>query len=190
MAKRKSSGPSRPTARPATVETVVASPWHPGKTDRVQRVVDSVLVLRRAGRISAEQWQAAELYRDAYDAVRAGPGGAMDPGKTGGACGSRTPSTAAFDAGLRLREATRALDAIEVPPGGEVKITVVVEMVVGQGWTVEDAASAIHQPGADGRASGRNRAMVAYMLRLGLAALAEVWLRGGPRRARTEALVR
>lgn len=173
------------TARPPTIETVVVSPWLPGKTDRVRRVLDSVLALRRAGRITSEQWEAAELYRDAYDAVRAGPGRAMDPGKGGGGGGTaRTPSSAAFDAGLRLREATAALEAIEVPLRAQVRATVVVEMVVGQGWSIQGAAAAIHGVGSDGAPSGRARTLVSAQLHDGLNALALLWLRTGARRGR------
>lgn len=190
MADRKRKrGDERPTARPATVAAVVPSPWLAGKTDRVERVLDSVLALRRAGRITADQYAAAEQYRAAYDTVRAGPGGAMDPSKSGGGGGTaRTPSTAAFDAGLRLREATWALEALLVPVGARVRATVVVEMVVGQGWTLEGAAAAIHGIGADGRANGRKRAMVAGQLRDGLDALAALWGANALRRSIERAL--
>ncbi len=171
------------TARLPTIAAVVASPYTPGTVDYVDRVLDPVLALRRAGRITAEQYQAAEAYREIYDAVRAGPCGSLDPSKIcGGGFGSRTPGVHVFDCALKLREATRALGSVPVPLGGEVDVTVVVEMVAGQGWTIDGAASAIHGVGLGGRASGRNRALVAGMFRAGLDALVDLWLRSAPRR--------
>lgn len=159
------------TARQPTIAIVVASRLTPGTVDHVHRVLDPILALFRSGRISRAQYDAAERYRSAFDAVRAGARSVDLTRIGGGSTGSRTPAPATFDAALRLREATRVLDAVPVPPGGQVSVAVVVEMIAGQGWSVESAAAAIHGAGADGRASGRNRTMVANMLRAGLDAL-------------------
>lgn len=175
------------TARLPTIPTVVHGAITPGTVDRVERVKDPVLAMRRrrVNPITAEQYEAAETYREIYDAVRAGPGGSLDPSKIcGGGFGSRAPGTYVFDCALRLREATRVLNAIPVPLGATVNVTVIIEMIVGQNWTIEGAAQAIPQsrnPG--GRASGRNRALVAGMFRAGLDALVDLWFRSAQRRA-------
>lgn len=161
------------TARPPTIPVVVASPYTPGTVDHVRRVLDPVLSLRRSGRITEAQYRAAMLYRDCYDGASEYPSG-MAEQLGSRRSGSGTLSPRAFDACMRLREATRVLIAVPVPAGAIVNATVVVEMIVGQGWTIQGAAAAIHGTGADGRATGHARDLVASQLRTGLDALANL----------------
>ena len=175
--RRPSSSP--PSARPSTVAAVVASPWLPGKTDRVQRVLDSVLQLRRSGQISAAQYDAAERYRTAYEAVRAGMGGVMDPDRVGGGSSSgKIPQAAELAAADILSDASLALSRV----GG----TVIVEMVVGQGWTIADVTRSLfsEQP------TEANRKHVGAFLRLSLTTLADRWFSMASRPSSTCAVER
>lgn len=182
------------SARPPTISVVVHSAYTEGTTDRVDRVLDPILAMRRAGRlgngiVADERYDAAERYRAVYDAVNSGVR-SVDLNAAGGGFGARTPSTWMLDAALHLREATTALNAVPVPYGGQVHVTTVVDMVVGQGWTIDSAARFIHYTGSDGRASGRHRKLVSDMLKAGLDALANLWLKSAPRRGGNRVCVR
>lgn len=154
-------------ARRPTVAAVVPSPYTPGTIDHVTRVLDTILLLRRTGRISLAEYEAAERYRDAYDAVRA-TGCAIDPTKSGrGSPVSRIPAPAALLAAETLTRATRALERHGSP--------VVVEMIVGQGYTIEEAAGSLFGRDGDGKPSRQSREAVGVFLRRSLAVLADLW---------------
>ena len=168
--RRRTRALERPTARPPTIAAVVASPYTPGTVDRVRRVVDTLLQLHRSRQINDAQYAAADRYRTAYEAVRAGMGGAGDYERArGGAPGSRSITPAAARGADDLADASKALRAC----GAEV----LVEMIVGQGWTAEQAARAIFA-----RATRRDREHVTAFLRAGLSALVELWGQDAPRR--------
>lgn len=182
------------SARPPTISVVVHGAYTAGTTDRVDRVLDPILAMRRSGRLGSgltadERYDVAERYRAVYDAVRSGAK-SVDLTAAGGGFGARTPSTWMLDAALQLRKATRVLGAVPVPHGGKVSVTVVVEMVAGQGWTIDSTAAAIHGVGANGRPSGRNNRIVSDMLKAGLDALVDLWIRNAQRRAGNRVCVR
>lgn len=165
--KRNWRGTAPLTARPQTETAVVSSPYTPGKTDTVERVVDELHRQRHdgriAGKITEEQYQAGQIYRAAYETLAAGPCGTLDPDRVGGGgFGSRCPALAEIEAARMLKICNSAL--------GAVGARTCVEHVVGMGGSLESFLT--HHGLAHGQDRvGRGRLCAALTLRDGLTAL-------------------
>lgn len=166
--KQAKQAPSERTARRPTMTVTVSSPWLPGVTDRVEKVVDTIMLMRRSKQINEWQYLAADRFRDAYEAVRTGLGGACDLERVraGGGQGRGSNERAAWGTET-LADATACLAKI----GG----SVIVEMVVGQGYSVDDAAGSLFGRAADGTVRRQDREAVGNFLRMHLRALADLW---------------
>lgn len=148
----------------ATAKVNVASPYSHG-IDRVDRVIDTVDALYRRKQIDRRQKEAADVYRDAFDAVGGGSiGGAMDFDKvrSGGSAGG-SPTPAALIAAETLRHASAALGELD---------SMIMQLVVGVGHSVEHVAGIVL-----GKAtlSARDQEHVGRRLREALTLLANKW---------------
>lgn len=165
-ARRKGKPAAPPTARPPTISARVSSPYTPGTIDRVERVLDSVLQLRRSRQITEEQYQAARTYQAAYEELQRGIGSAMDPSQLPGGHQRATICERRLDAAKYLKTANAALDAVGA--------RVFVEEVVGKGGSLACVSAALWPSEGRGGPSQRQRNAVGLMLRAGLDKLAHL----------------
>jgi hypothetical protein len=165
-----------PSARPPTTRVNVSHPRLPGFTEQVDRVVDTLdAMLKRGPRyLEVRHWQAAQIFRRAYEALHGAVGGVMDfdrvraPGFPGS-----TPAARQLYASERLREARCKLYEQDY---------LIVELVAGQGRSIEQTA-AIVLGKAPSKVEGTK---IGDRLRCGLNELACIWLpepRNGPMRS-------
>ncbi|MBK5958587.1 hypothetical protein CCR97_10250 [Rhodoplanes elegans] len=131
------------------------------------RVVDTITLMARAKQIGSAEHAAALRYRSAFERTYGGSSHLLDPDRTPSAPSSGSHSAARLAAGLLLNEADRALARV----GG----TVVVEMVVGRGYTIDDAAGSLFGRDEQGRTRKADRDHVGAWLKLSLRRLAKLW---------------
>ncbi len=157
----------------------VASPWNNG-FDRIQRVVDTITVMHRRKQLDQRQHDAAQRYRFAFEACHGAVRSSLNVDNfTPGAPGSRTPSSPLLMAAEILNETRRLLGAID---------GLVVEMVAGQGCSIEEATARMCGRDKDGRCREGDLRTIGSRLREALNLLAYRWF-GPDRRAKHDAFV-
>lgn len=130
------------------------------------RTVPSVNRLKGKNKLDARQANAAEEYRDAYEAIRISLGGVMDFDRVRGGGGAVAPAEAALVAGEKLRK----VKAIVGQRG-----ILIVEHIVCQGRTVEECARIMYGY-QDGQATAsRDVNYVGRALREALKEIADAW---------------
>jgi len=98
----------------------------------VDRIVVTVEQMRRAGQIDARQFQAAEQYKDAWDAMNSGMPCALDRSRMGGGGGDGSPSDWKLWGYGQIREAGALLGAVDAG---------MLSDIIGEGHTVKSYAS-------------------------------------------------
>jgi hypothetical protein len=165
-----------PSARPQTKRVNVGHPTLPGFTEQVDRVVDTLDQMLKAGpkHLNIRQWQAAQIFRRAYEILHGAVGGVMDfdrvraPGFPGA-----TPAPHQLYASERVREARCKLYEQDY---------LIVELVAGQGRSIAQTATIM----LDKAPSKIDRTKIGDRLRCALNELAGIWLpeaRNGPMRS-------
>jgi hypothetical protein len=174
MSKKKTKGlkPEQiPTGRPRTERAKVSSPTVPGATEEVDRVMDTIDVMRRRRQLDYRQFRAAEKVRAAYDVVHGSGGNTMDPDRVCGAgTPGRPPPQIYLDAAEVLREARNGLYALDRR---------ILLMVAGEGCSIEECAGILWgvDP-ATGRALQVDAKDAGRRLRIALSELADLWFPG------------
>ena len=163
-----------PSARPQTKRVNVSHPSLPGFTEQVERVVDTLDLMLKARQLDLRLWQAAQIFRRAYETLDGAVGGAMDFDRVRAPRGpGATPATYQLYASERLREARGKLYEQDY---------LIVELVAGQGRSIEQTAAIML-----GKApSSREGTKIGDRLRCALNELARIWLpevRNGPMRS-------
>jgi|GEM_PF-6257573 len=144
---------------------------------RAEWAVDTLRTMARAHQIDDRQLMAVTQFREAFDAVGASIGGALDPDKIRGAA-SGSPPPAMLAAADTLLEARHML--------GEQQFDVVAK-IIGSGMTISECTATIHgklmlDPGSgevvpkDRRRRSEDRTFTARLFRDGLTALADAWV--------------
>jgi hypothetical protein len=155
-----------PSARPQTKRVNVSHPTLPGFTEQVDRVVDTLDAMLKAGprHLELQQWQAAQIFRRAYEILHGAVGGVMDfdrvraPGFPGA-----TPAPHQLYASERLREARGKLYEQDY---------LIVELVAGQGRSIAQTATIM----LDKAPSKIERTKIGDRLRCALDELACIWM--------------
>ncbi len=130
------------------------------------RTVPSVNRLKGKNKLDARQANAADEYRDAYEAIRLSLGGAMDFDRVRGGGGPVAPAEAALIAGEKLRKVKAVVGQ---------RAILIVEHIVCHGRTVEECARIMYGY-QDGQATGsRDVNYVGRALREALSEIANAW---------------
>lgn len=138
-----------------------------GRLRVVERRVDTVDMLYRRRQIDARQRQAADMFKNAHDAMIAGIPCALDQSRVGGGSAhSPAPGETALWGAETMAEASRVLGLLD---------GAILHMVLGNGMTIEEAAARIHGADARGRAGERDAKHVGRRLREALTMLADEW---------------
>jgi hypothetical protein len=153
----------QPSARPRTVKAYVDSPSVPGAREQVERVVDPIEYLWRRGQLGDRPYEAAKRFRDAWDALVSGTGGAMDfeRVRSGNLVSSPLPRLVA--AQEVITEAKKALYPVHFD---------IVCKCVGQGHLIKDVAPMV----------GMKEQECSCGLKQALQVLADRWIPLGARR--------
>ncbi|WLB14810.1 hypothetical protein QIH87_50230 (plasmid) [Bradyrhizobium elkanii] len=132
--KRRSTAPV--TARSRTETAEVSHPRVAGKTEFVERVVDTLTTMFNRRQISQLQYGAGDRYRTAHDMTSASSGGSMDFDRVRGGSGvSPTPALSFLMAAETVREARHFLYPRDFA---------IVHRVCAQGFTIEQAARQLY----------------------------------------------
>jgi hypothetical protein len=154
------------TARPKTETAEVASPYTLGKTDRVERISDTLTTMFNRRQISQLQFGAGDRYRSAWDMTYASSGGSMDFERARGSSGlSPTPALTFLLAAETVSEARKKLYP---------KDHAIIHRVAVLGLTIEQAARQLYDSRWDGEWAPYVR-QAGWKFRNGLDALAEMW---------------
>ena len=98
----------------------------------VDRIVVTVEAMHRAGQIDRRQFQAAEAYKDAWDAMHSGMPCALDRSRMGGGGGDGSPSDWKLWGYGQIREAGAMLGAVDAG---------MLNDIIGEGHTIKSYAS-------------------------------------------------
>ncbi|WLA80321.1 hypothetical protein [Bradyrhizobium elkanii] len=124
------------TARSKTETAEVSHPRVAGKTEFVERVVDTLTTMFNRRQISQLQFGAGDRYRTAHDMTSASSGGSMDFDRVRGGSGvSPTPALSFLMAAETVREARHFLYPRDFA---------IVHRVCAQGFTIEQAARQLY----------------------------------------------
>lgn len=146
--------------------------------EKVTRVVDTIGAMRKRRQISDRQAQVASIYHRDYTIACGSIRCALDDSNTGGGgFSSRTPGETILAASQRITFADRRLG---VQQGR------IVQLICGEGKSIEEAAMVMYGPNDRGRARERDALHVGRTLREGLDELATHWLRRERRGIRGE----
>jgi hypothetical protein len=155
-------GSSSINARTPTRSVSVSHPTLGGLTERVERVVDTLDTMLKAGprHLDTRQWQAAQIFRSAYEVLEGAVGNTMDFDRIrgGGFPGSPPPPR-------RLFASDRIAEAKDMLYDGDYCI---IEKIAGIGHSLERCAGELlgHHP------SKADRTRIGDRLRNGLEELA------------------
>jgi hypothetical protein len=167
--RRASRGTSGISARTPTRTVSVSHPTLGGLTERVERVVDTLDAMLKAGprHLDTRQWQAAQIFRSAYEVNKGAIGNVMDFDRIrgGGAPGPPPPPRQMY-ACEKLNEAKAILYSEDLT---------IIERIAGEGWSLERCASEFWGHPA----SKLDRTRVGDRLRIGLDELAAKWVPEG-----------
>lgn len=160
---------SIPSARARTKIVEVSHPTVAGHTERVHRVVNGLEAMYRAKLFGREplaarrRYEAAVIWRGAWDRISSSVGGAMDFDRIRGpSLPGEAPAVPYLMAAERLREARGAMYAADHR---------IATLVLGEGYTVADVARMIH-----GSPIKKVKVEeVGTRLRAGLDELADLW---------------
>lgn len=97
----------------------------------VDRIIVTVEAMHRAGQIDRRQFQAAEAYKDAWDAMHSGMPCALDRSRMGGGGGDGSPSDWKLWGYGQIREAGHLLGAVDAG---------MLNDIIGEGHTVKSYA--------------------------------------------------
>lgn len=100
----------------------------------VERVVDTVDLMYRAGQMDGRRYDAAQTYRKSAELLFSGYRCALDMTVTGGG-GMASPTAAQVDAAAKLHQASLLLGMID---------GIIVALIAGEGLTVVEAAARFH----------------------------------------------
>ena len=154
------------SARPKTETAEVASPYTAGKTDRVERISDTLTSMFNRKQISQLQFGAGDRYRMAHEMTSASSGGSMDFERARGSSGlSPTPALTFLLAAETVSEARGRLYP---------KDFAIVHRVCVLGLTIEQAARQLYDSKWDGEWTPYVR-QAGWKFRNGLDALADMW---------------
>ena len=140
--KGKKRAPTITLARPKTETAEVAHPRLSGKTEFVDRVVDTLTTMFNRRQISQLQYGAGERYRTAHALTGASPGGSMDFDRVRGAGGG--------GASLAMTIMTAAEDVRTAKWKLYPKDFAIVHRVCVEGLTIEKAARQLYDEQWDG----------------------------------------
>lgn len=119
------------TARPRSTIVDVAHPRLPGAVEKVERPFDTIEHMRRSKQLDGRQWQAAAMYRSAWDVLFGSIGGALDFSRArGGGIPGAPPAPHYLAAASRISEAKRILYARDER---------LVRLIIGDGRTLEES---------------------------------------------------
>jgi hypothetical protein len=154
----------RPSARAPTGRVNVSHPTLPGFTERVERVIDPIDHLYRAHRLDVRQFEAAQIFRRAYESLDKGVGGVMDFDRIRAPrFPAATPAAYQLYASERLREARGKLYEQDYP---------ILELIAGQGRSLQQTATIML-----GKAPSKDeRTKIGDRLRCALNELARIWI--------------
>jgi hypothetical protein len=166
--RKKNRGPS--TARPRTEKAEVSGAYTAGKTDVVERVIDTLTSMFNRRQISQLQYAAGDRYRSAFDMTSASSGGSMDFDRARGGNGT-APVSPALTFLLAAECVSQARNKLYP------KDYAIVHRVCIVGLTIEAAAKQLYDERFDGawdpylKEAGRK-------FRVGLENLADMWWPG------------
>lgn len=162
--RKKTRGPT--TARPRTEKAEVSGAYTAGKTDVVERVIDTLTSMFNRRQISQLQYGAGDRYRMAHEMTSASSGGSMDFDRARGSSGlSPSPALTFLLAAETVSEAKRRLYP---------KDFAIVHRVAVLGLTIEQAARQLYDERYDGEWTPYVR-QAGWKFRNGLDALADMW---------------
>lgn len=128
--------PSVPSGRPRLIPSYTDSPTVPGARENIMRVFDPLEAMRKRDQIGKLEYQAALHIRAAHDVIYGSPGGVMDLDRVrgGGSSGPQAapPYLAACETLRLIKQWLYAMDHR------------LIELVVVAGYSVADAARAVH----------------------------------------------
>lgn len=136
-AKTRRRAPYDPSAAPKTETAKVAHPRLAGYVEIVQRVVDTLDVMRKRRHLSEREFQAADHYRTCWDTVHGSVGGVMDYERArGGSLPGQPPAPRYLLASEVCSEVRRYLYPQDYA---------VVHRVCALGLSIEEAAMQLYQ---------------------------------------------
>jgi hypothetical protein len=164
--RKKNRGPT--TARPRTEKAEVSGAYTAGKTDVVERVIDTLTSMFNRRQITQLQLGAGERYRVAHEMTSASMGGSMDFDRVrSGSAGAahQTPAMTYLLAAETVSEARKRLYPRDFA---------IVHRVCVLGLTIEQAARQLYDSQWDGEWTPYVR-QAGWKFRNGLDALADMW---------------
>lgn len=162
--RKKDKGPT--TARPKTETAEVSHPRIEGKTEFVNRVMDTLTSMFNRRQISQLQYGAGDRYRMAHEMTSASSGGSMDFERARGSSGmSPTPALTFLLAAELVSEAKRKLYPVDFA---------MVHRVCVIGLSIEQAAKQLYDERFDGEWTPYVR-RAGTRFREGLDILADMW---------------
>lgn len=163
--KMKAASEITPERFPTAVDEIASTVY--GYTDKVTRVVDTLLLLRKRKDINTRQYLAADKFRNAHEAIYSQVGGSMDfdrvRGGGGAGMGSQVATQIAADT---INEAQKKLSPQEFA---------VIQWVAICGFNLEWCARRIFQVGHGTKVRQFQRKRCGLYLREGLKKLADIW---------------
>lgn len=187
MPKRSKAGKRHAKARPRKKMRVaaktrveqVASPWNNG-FDRVTRVIDTIGAMKKRRQISEQEYEAAARFRWAFESCHGGIKSALNDSTVATTEPSwKAPSDHMMKAAEIIKEARNLLGVTDYQ---------ILQMVAGQGMTVEETAGHLYGRVATGKPKPDDMRLVGARLRGSLSVLAIKWF-GPVKRPRTRTYV-
>lgn len=126
-------------ARPRTETAEVASPYTLGKTDRVERISDTLTSMFNRKQLTQLQFSAGDRYRMSWEMTSASSGGSMDFDRVRGSSG---PSTGFADMFIAAANDVHQVKLKLINP----QTYAMVHRVCVVGLTIEQAARQLHDP--------------------------------------------
>lgn len=145
-----------------------------GKLVQVERVVDTIDGLFKRNQITIRQYDAAVMYRGAWEAVWSEMRCALDQSVLGGGSGHSSPSEAQLAGRGKLKEARKVLGLVDAW---------LVELVAGHGHSMAEAAVKLFREASRSRVEYTGR-----RLRDALTVLSDQWFPSAPGRGQVRAV--